>query len=240
MLCAGYGTRLGGLTKATPKPMLPIHKLPLLEYIIHNLALHGFDQIAINLHFLPDLIQKYFGDGSRWNVSLTYSYEAELLGTAGGVKKMENFLGEGEAFLVHYGDIITNQNFSDMLRYHIRKKALATLLLHQRQRSNSVVALDKDNRIIGFLERPDEQERKSIASPWVNSGISICSPEFLDHIPAGVACDLPRDIFSKILDRERLFGYPLAGYRCAIDSPKRLAEAEAALRLENFNHRRLE
>ncbi|MEI6916344.1 MAG: nucleotidyltransferase family protein, partial [Armatimonadota bacterium] len=98
VLCAGYGTRLGDLTRNVPKPMLRLQGRPLLEYLIANLARQGFDQIAVNVHFMPHMITDYFGDGSRWNVTLTYSHEAELLGTAGGVKRMEHFLSQGDAF----------------------------------------------------------------------------------------------------------------------------------------------
>ena len=229
VLCAGYGTRLGNLTRDVPKPMLRLEGHPLLAYIISHLARHGFDQIAINLHFMPEMIHDYFGDGSRWNVALTYSYEPDLLGTAGGVKNMEHFLRQGDAFLVHYGDVITDQDFIAMLRFHHEHQALATLLLHQRARSNSVVTLDGDGCIVGFLERPTEQARRGADSPWVNSGICICDPEFLDVIPANVPYDLPRDIFPKLVDSGRLYGFPLSGYRCAIDSPERLVEARSAL-----------
>ena len=201
----------------------------MLEYIICHLARHGFNQIAINLHFMPYAIRDYFGDGSRFGVELVYSYEPELLGTAGGIKNMEDFLGVGEAFMVHYGDVLTDQDFTAMLHFHRKRKALATLLLHQRARSNSVVSLDKEGRITGFLERPTEEARRGVKSPWVNSGICICDPRFLDEIPADVACDLPRDIFPRLVDSGRLYGFPLSGYRCAVDSTHRLAEARMAM-----------
>jgi len=87
VLSAGYGTRMGDLTREMPKPMLLIEGRPILEYIICHLARQGFVQIAINLHFKPEIVQNYFRDGSKWRVNITYSYEPELLGTAGGVKK---------------------------------------------------------------------------------------------------------------------------------------------------------
>ena len=201
----------------------------MLEYIICHLARHGFDQIAINLHFMPDAIRDYFEDGSRLGVELVYSYESELLGTAGGIKRMADFLSAGEAFLVHYGDVLTDQDFSAIMHFHRERNALATLLLHQRARSNSVVTLDEEGHITGFLERPTEEARRGVESPWVNSGICICDPQFLDAIPADVACDLPRDIFPRLIDSGRLYGFPLSGYRCAVDSPGRLAEARAAI-----------
>jgi NDP-sugar pyrophosphorylase family protein len=229
VLCAGYGTRLGRLVEQVPKPMIPLGDRPLLEYILRNLARHGFDHIAVNVHFQPEAIRDYFGDGARLGVRLVYSHEPELLGTAGGVKKVAGFLGGSEPFLVHYGDVVTNQDFTVMLQFHRSRQALATLLVHRRARSNSVVAMDAEGRIVGFLERPSDQERDALESPWVNSGIAICNPELLGEIPAGIACDLPRDVYVKLVSGGRLFGFPLTGFRCAVDSPERLAEARAAV-----------
>ena len=229
VLCAGYGTRLGELTRATPKPMLRLVERPILEVIICHLARHGFNQIAVNLHFMPELIQDYFGDGARWNVEITYAYEPDLLGTAGGVRNMAHFLGAEDVFMVYYGDVITDQDLSALVHFHRQRRALATLLLHQRVRSNSVVSLDETGCIVGFLERPGEQERQGVQSRWVNSGIHVCSRELLDEIPAGVVCDLPRDVFPRLVNSRRLYGFPLSGYRCAIDSPERLAETNAAI-----------
>jgi NDP-sugar pyrophosphorylase family protein len=228
VLCAGLGTRLGHLVAEEPKPMLRLGDRPMLEYILCHLAREGFDHIAINLHFRPEAIQNHFGDGSRWGVRLVYAYEPELLGTAGGVKNMADFLDGQEPFLVHYGDVVTNQDFSAMLGFHRQRQALATLLVHRRANSNSVIGLDEQQRIVGFLERPTEDQRRTLTSPWVHSGIAICDPRLLDAIPGGAACDLPRDVYTKLVGGRRLFGFPLTGYRCAVDSPERLVEAREA------------
>ncbi len=228
VLCAGLGTRLGELTREIPKPMLDIQGQPLLAYLLGHLRQHGFDQVAINLHFKPEMIREHFGDGRRDQLALTYSYEPQLLGTAGGVKNVAAFFGKEPAFLVHYGDILTDQDFTAMLAFHRERRALATLLVHQRLKSNSIVNLDDTGRVTAFLERPDEAMRAGQSSRWVNSGVCLCTPEVLDAIPAGVACDLPRDIFPKLIPSGRVYGFALTGYRCAIDSPERLAEARAA------------
>ena len=229
ILCAGLGTRLGELTRETPKPMLELNGKPLLEYIISHLARHGFEQIAINLHFLPHRVRDYFGDGSRWNVSLRYSYEQQLLGTAGGLRRMASFLSGDSLFLAHYGDILTDQDLTSMVAFHRAQGAIATVLVHQRAGSNSVVSLDGHRRIVGFLERPTEEERTGVSSPWVNSGVYVCSPELLDEIPADAEYDIPRDLIPKVISTGRIYGFPLSGYRCAIDSPDRLAEARSAV-----------
>ncbi len=228
VLCAGYGTRLGRLVEQIPKPMLRLEQRPMLEYILRHLARHGFDEVAINLHFRPAVIRGYFGDGSALGIRLLYREEPELLGTAGAVKNMADFLGGPQPFLVQYGDVVTDQDFTAMLAFHRQRQALATLLVHRRARSNSVIAVDDQSRIVGFLERPTETQRAALDSPWVNSAVSVCASEILDAIPAGAACDLPRDVYPKLVDGGRLFAFPLTGYRCAVDSPERLAEAQAA------------
>jgi NDP-sugar pyrophosphorylase family protein len=229
VLCAGFGTRMGNLTREKPKPMLELNGRPLLEYIINHLARHGFREIAINLHFQPHIVCNYFGDGSLWNTSIRYSYEEELLGTAGGLRRMASFLRDCDLFVAHYGDILTDQDYSSMVAFHRAHRAIATVLIHERVRSNSVVTLDEEKRIIGFLERPTERERARVSSPWVNSGVYVCSPELLDEIPADAVYDIPRDLLPKVISTGRIYGFPLTGYRCAIDSPERLAEARSAV-----------
>ena len=209
--------------------MLLLKGRPLLEYLLTHLKQQRFDQVAINLHFKPEMIREYFGAGGNGWPALTYSFEADLLGTAGGLKNFDSFFKSEELFLVQYGDVFTDQDFSAMVQFHRERGALATVLVHQRARSNSVLTLDEQNRIVGFLERPSEQARQGISSPWVNSGVCICSPEILNDIPSGQSCDLPRDVFARLTGTGRLYAFPLSGYRCAIDSPERLAEARSAL-----------
>ena len=147
---------------------------------------------------------------------------------------MEAFLRPGDCFLVHYGDVVTDQDFTAMLRLHRQRGALATLLLHRRRASNSVVSLDEEGRIVEFLERPTAQARRPGQPHWVNSGVCLLGPEVFAHIPADTACDLPADIFPKLIPTGRLFGFPLSGSRFAIDSPRRLAQARAAIREGNL------
>ena len=232
VLCAGFGTRLGELTRDWPKPMLDLGQgLPLLAYLLGHLRDQGFRDIGINLHFRPEVIQDWFRDGSAWDLRLHYSHEPALLGTAGGVKNVEDrFRGEAP-FLVQYGDILTDQDFRPLFDLHRARRALCTLLVHPRAKSNSIIQLDPDGsgRITGFLERPSEADRQGIDSPWVNSGVCVCSPEVLDLIPAGRAADFPKDVFRPLVSTGRLHAVPLAGWRCAIDSPERLATARQAV-----------
>lgn len=226
ILCAGYGTRLGDLTKDTPKPMLTVNGKPLLEYIIDNCRKYGFTDIAINLHYKGDTIRAYFGDGTRYSVKITWFHEQELLGTAGSVRAMRPFVDNDEPFLVHYGDIITNQNFGAMLRFHTSKPdAVATLLVHTRKNSNSIIVTDNDQRITQFIERPSEELRARYSSDLVNSGIALCSSEIFNYIGT-CAKDLPRDVYSLIVNKAVLYAFYLDSFRVAVDSVERLAIAD--------------
>jgi mannose-1-phosphate guanylyltransferase/phosphomannomutase len=229
VLCAGYGTRLGEFTRDLPKPMLPLLGKPLLAYLLGHLKAHGFRDVAVNLHFQPEVIRDWFGDGTRWQIRLHYSFEKSLLGTAGGLKNIATYFRGEDLFVVQYGDVLTDQDLATLTRFHQEKKALATLLVHQRAQSNSRVSLDRSNRIINFLERPTTADVGDNRSSWVNSGVCVCSPLVLDLIPPGQPADLPRDVFSQLVRTGRLFAVPLSGYRCAIDSPDRLQNARTAL-----------
>lgn len=129
-----------------------------------------------------------------------------------------------------YGDILTDQDLSELWRTHQERAAFATLLLHQRAGSNSLVQMDGDGRITAFIERPDESQRAACPYPWVNSVVQVLSRRVLDYIPVGRPSDLPRDVYAKTVGREKFIGVPLTGYRCAIDSPERYEEARSAIR----------
>ena len=151
---------------------------------------------------------------------------------------MEAFLsgpaGISEPFLVHYGDVVTNQDFHAMSEFHRRQNALATLLVHERARSNSIVNIDTEGRIERFLERPTEAERGGLTSSWVFSGVALRAPELLDVIPPGQFSDFPRDIFVRLAGTRKLFAFPLNGKRYAVDSPERLEEARRGVAAGEF------
>jgi NDP-sugar pyrophosphorylase family protein len=233
VLCAGFGTRLGEFTRETPKPMLPLEGRPVLDYILCHLVRHGFTDVVVNLHFRPDAIPAYCGDGSRFGLRLNYSFEEQPLGTAGGVRKVADHF-RGEPFLVQYGDVLTDQDLTALVRAHTTRNALATILTHRRAGSNSVVVVDGNDRVERFLERPGEEERRGLTSDRVFSGVLVAAPELLDLIPADRPADLPRDVFPAAVTTGRMFAVALDGYRCAIDSPERLASARAAVNEGRF------
>lgn len=227
VLAAGAGSRMGGLTRDLPKPMLEVQGRPILEHILRNLARHGFTEVVLNLHHQPWRIRDHFGDGATLGLAITYLEEPGLLGTAGSARNAAALLQGADPFLLHYGDVLTDQDFTAMLRAHLDRGALATLLLHRRARSNSVVVVNPAFRVDRLLERPTEAEREGVDSPWVNSGVYLLDPEVLGRIAPEPPQDFPRDVFPALVEAGRVFGFPLTGYRCAIDTPDRLEQARA-------------
>jgi len=207
ILAAGKGTRLYPLTKFLPKPMMPIGKRPLLEHILINLKSQGIKDIIINLHYKPDIITKYLGDGSQLELNITYSYEPKILGTAGAIKKVEKQLTK--PFLVVYGDNFSKFKIDKLSQFHRAKQSLATIALSKGAdpTSGGIATIDENNRIVQFLEKPKKHQ---VFSPWINAGIYIVEPELLKHIPKNKQYDFGHDLFPKLLqDHKDIFGYPL-------------------------------
>ena len=185
-MAAGLGTRLRPLTRLMPKPLAPVLNVPVMEHIVVLLQRHGFDEIVTNLSYMPDAIREHFGDGSRLGVSLTYSEEAEPLGTAGGVGKVRDFLSQSESFLVISGDALTDLDLGAMRDAHERSAAgdsIATLATKRVKDTSEfgVVITGDDGRIQGFQEKPDPAEALSDVA---NCGIYMFRREIFDYFPA--------------------------------------------------------
>ena len=197
VLAAGLGTRLRPLTDLISKPMTPIVNKPVMEHIIELLVEHGFDEVVCNLHWYPEAIKDYFGDGSKYNIKISYSYEPELLGTAGGVKKVEAFF-EGQTFLILSGDALTDIDLTELMDFHRKKGGICTLVLTEVDDPSQygVVITDDESRITGFQEKPLMGEAKSRLA---NSGIYVFEPDIFSHIPYGSFYDFGRDLYPKLL-----------------------------------------
>lgn len=205
ILAAGEGTRLRPLTERMPKPMVPIAGRPILEHNIRLLAKHGIRELVINLHHCPAVVTDYFGDGHAWGVSITYSYEPVLLGTAGAVKKVEALFDS--TFLVVYGDNLTTCDIGQLCAFHRERGGVGTVVLFHRDdpTTSGIVGLDQDDCITRFLEKPEPHQ---VFSHWVNAGLLVLEPEVLSHIPADAPSDFGRDVLPALIAAgRRLYGY---------------------------------
>lgn len=206
ILAGGKGTRVRPLTDTIPKPMIPIISRPVMEFLIDVLRQHGFDQIMISTSYLADTIESYFREGSRFGVQIGYSFEGyhaggqpvpEGLGSAGGLKKIQEFSGFcDDTFVVLCGDALIDLDLTAALAFHRERKALATIVLKDVPREQvgayGVVKTTSDGRIEQFQEKPDP---KDAISTTVNTGIYLFEPEIFDHIPAGTPFDIGGHLF---------------------------------------------
>lgn len=208
ILAAGQSTRLRPLTDRIPKPMVLVAGKPILEYNLTLLARHGIGEVVINLHYQPQSIVEYFGDGSRWGVHITYSFEPELLGTAGAVKRVQEQFDS--TFLILYGDNLTTCDLSRLVIFHRAKGGIATIALHYRDdpTASGIADLDDQDRIIRFVEKPKPEQ---LFSHWVSAGILVLEPKVLDTIPDGMPSDFGRDLFPSLLSGgEVIYGYRMS------------------------------
>jgi mannose-1-phosphate guanylyltransferase len=191
VLAAGLGTRLRPLTYEIPKPMVPVIDRPVMAHIVDLLDRHGFDDVIANLHYFPDSIRDYFGD------RLSYRYEEELLGTAGGVRNCADFLADGP-FLIISGDALTDIDLARFVARHRETGGVATLAVRQvaDTREYGVVLHDAQGRITGFQEKPDPEEALSDLG---NCGIYIFEPRIFDYFPEAPFADWAQDVFPALL-----------------------------------------
>ncbi len=211
ILAAGKGTRVQPLTHQLPKPMIPVIGKPVMEYLIEELAAHGFNEIMINVSHQAHRIEEYFGDGRRWGVDIGYSFEghiekgeviAEPIGSAGGIKRIQEF---GQFFddttLVVCGDAIIDLDLTAAVRKHWQSGAKASIVTYDVDKSKvsdyGVVVCDGDGQITSFQEKPSVEDAQSTL---VNTGIYFFEPEIIDLIPSGVAYDIGGELLPKVVE----------------------------------------
>jgi NDP-sugar pyrophosphorylase family protein len=227
LLAAGEGTRLRPLTNHVPKSMVPVGGKPVLEHNIEWLHRFGVTEFMINLYYKPDVVKDYFGDGSQWGVTIDYSVEEELLGTAGGVKKVEHFF-DGP-FFVWYGDNLSNIDLHKFFNFHEQNAGIATVALFYREdpTASGIVGLDSNKRITRFLEKPSADQ---VFSHWVSAGIYLLEQPVLNYIPPFSVSDFGHDVIPAMLaDDVPMYGYEMGeeGKLWWIDTPtdfKRIKE----------------
>jgi len=214
IMAGGEGSRLRPLTCGCPKPMVPLMDRPVMSYAIELIRRHGVREAAATLHYLPDMVRDYFGDGARFGVSMTYFEEKEPLGTAGSVRQAKEFLTE--TFVVLSGDGVTDCDLSEALAFHREKGALVTMVLKRVETplEFGVVVTDTDGRVRRFVEKPGWGE---VFSDTVNTGIYLIEPEVLDRIPEDRPYDFGRELFPALVGEGLpVYGYVTDGYWCDI------------------------
>jgi NDP-sugar pyrophosphorylase family protein len=239
ILAAGKGTRLKELTADKPKPMIEIGGEPLLAHHVRRLRAAGVREIAINLHHAPSVITDYFGDGSRYGVQIEYSYEPELLGTAGAAKKLQAFLDE--PFFVIYGDVFNNVDLDALAAFHAEGKESAradtalTMSLYRVPNPTEcgLVEITPGGRVTRFVEKPPPAE---VFTDLANAGLLVCDASVLAYVPPTAVYDFGRDLIPELLAQEvAVFGKPVTDAEHVIDigTLPGLARAQALIELSS-------
>ncbi len=226
ILAAGEGTRLRPLTSDRPKPMLPVAGRPMLEFTVAWLRHYGIRQIGINLCYMPDAVMAHFGGGADFGVEIVYSVEQEMLGTAGGVRRLAKFLDQ--PFVLVYGDVLTDLPLDRLLAFHAAHSIHPALTMSLYRVPNptecGLVDLDGGGCVRRFVEKPVQ-----VFTDLASAGILVVDPEALAHIPAGQFSDLGRDLFPRLLACGfPIYGWPIAASDFLLDigSPAKYAQAQ--------------
>jgi D-glycero-alpha-D-manno-heptose 1-phosphate guanylyltransferase len=233
VLCGGAGKRLQPVVSDRPKCLAPIGERPFLEYLLLRLRAGTIGSACLAVGYKGDQIKQYFGNGSRWQILLSYSAEQEPLGTAGAVKNAAPFVECG-SFLVVNGDSLLDVHYHDLLRFHEQRQALATLALSQVADTGRYgrVRIDADGRILAFLEKaasPESGGHVPCEGLAINGGVYVFRREIFAEIPdAPPPVSLEMDIFPKLINRG-LFGFLTAGYFIDIGVPDDYERAQKEL-----------
>ncbi|MDP3844402.1 MAG: NDP-sugar synthase [Oxalobacteraceae bacterium] len=213
ILAAGKGTRVRPLTYDLPKPMIPILGKPVMAYLVEHLAKFGIRDIMVNVSYLHEKIEEYFGEGDQFGVQIGYSFEGytndegevvpQPIGSAGGMKKIQEFGGFfDETTIVLCGDALIDLDLKSALFEHKRKGALASVITKEvpwdKVSDYGVVVTDEDGRVLSFQEKPKQEDAHS---NFASTGIYIFEPQVLDLIPADKVFDIGSDLFPLMVEQ---------------------------------------
>ena len=209
VLAGGFGTRLRPLSCTRPKLLFPICNRPLLDWTLERLAKSGVKEVVLAVNYMAEAFIQRYGNSTR-GMRLFHSREEKPLGTGGPIKNAEELIGRKEPFLVLNGDILTDFDYSKLMEKHIEKGATATIALYRVADTSryGIAELTEKNRVVRFVEKP---AREKAPSNLANAGIYALDPEIFDYIPGGRPVSIEREVFPKLADEGKLYGYDFEG-----------------------------
>ena len=217
VLAGGKGTRLAPYTTILPKPLMPIGDMPILEVLLRQMKRAGINHVVLTVGHLASLLRAYFGNGTQWDLDISYSQEQKPLGTAGPIALVH---GLENTFLVTNGDVLTTLDIKKLINFHKQKGGIATIAAHRRQVKIDlgVIQWNGDDQISGYIEKPTTDYT-------VSMGVYVFEPRVLDYIPFGEYLDFPDLILKLIANGEKVSGYVFDGYWMDLGRPDDYAQA---------------
>jgi len=227
VLVGGEGTRLQPLTFTTPKQMLPVAEVTIIERVLRHLAAHGVTDAVLSLGYQPDAFLTAFPDDHAAGVGLSYAIDPEPLDTAGAVGFAARSAGVDDTFLVANGDILTDQDLTALVEFHRARGAAATVALSRVDDPSGfgVVVVDERGRVDAFVEKPSPG---AVASNMINAGTYVVEPSVLDRIPEGRS-SIERQVFPAMVADRCLFAWTSPAYWTDVGTPATYLKAQLDL-----------
>ena len=218
IMAGGKGTRIQSINNKIHKPMIQVCGKPILEHQIIKLKENGINNIIIVIGYLGNVIKKYFGDGSKWNISVKYVEEEKTLGTAGALYFIKNMVSDD--FLMLNGDIIFDINFNNFYNFHKDKGGIATLFTHPNDHpyDSSIIVYNDKKRIIKWYNKEDNH--KDVKN-CVNAGIHLFNTNIFEYFTILKKTDLDREILRPLLLKKCIYAYTSPEYVKDMGTPDR-------------------
>jgi len=235
ILAAGRGRRLAPLTDRVPKPLVPVGGAPMLEHILACLRAGGIEEVVVNLHHLGHRIEETIGDGRRHGLRVRYSWEAEIRDTGGGIRHAEPLLA-GEPFLVVNGDSLLELAVREVIAFHERRQAVATMVVRPDSDAErwGLVELDADDRVRRVAGLPPDVSAAGLR-PFMFPGMHVFSPAIFDWLEQGGAFSITRVTYPRLLAAdEPVYGFVSRARWLTIDTPEAVETADRVLRHDPF------
>lgn len=234
VLAAGQGTRLRPLTDTQPKALVPVGGRPMIEYSLLLLRHYGIRDIVINLHHHGEQIEKRLADGSRLGLQISYSVEPELLDTGGGLLKAKPFL-QDDTFIVINTDVLIDLHLDELIEFHQRQRAAATLVLRPDRDADQYGSMDIDEqgRIRRFLDTRTAVQSPGPIRKLMFTGVQVLEPTIFDYMDTGMTArkfSTTRETYPRMLsDGQRLYGFCFDGFWQDLGTAERIRQAEHSL-----------
>ncbi|WP_339764469.1 nucleotidyltransferase family protein [uncultured Sulfitobacter sp.] len=205
LMAGGFGTRLRPLTNDCPKPMLKVGDKPILETVLRGFKNAGFYNFYISLHYLPNVVRDYFGDGSKWDVNIQYVLETEPLGTGGALGLLPDDMPD-LPLIVMNGDLLTQVDYEILMKFHTKNSSQATMCVREYTYQIPFgVVNGEGNQISGMIEKPSYRH-------FVNAGIYVIERALLNKVLKNQKMNMP-DLFEQCIeDKKKVLMFPIHEY----------------------------
>lgn len=234
VLAAGQGTRLRPITDSKPKALVPVAGRPMIEYALLLLRHYDIRDVVINLHHFGDQIESYLGDGAKLGLRISYSKEVELLDTGGGLLKAKSFLHDA-SFIVINTDALIDLNLAEVIAFHKRKNAAATLVLRPDENADQYGSMDIDDAggIHRFLDSKIAAQQAGPLRKLMFTGVQVLEPKIFTYMAAqgaGEKFSTTKHTYPRmLLAGEPLYGFCFDGFWQDLGTVERIQQAEASL-----------